>query len=181
MAASSVDLILLGLLKKQPMNPYELWKFIEFRGLSTIVKISEPAVYKNVHRLHKAGFLDKTTEKTGDLPEKSIYRVTKDGEKKFGELMEHFATNPGGIFFDFNAMVAFLGFVDKKKAVELLSVLQESIRTRSQVIDGLLENKPENKDYPPFPQEGTEILNQYSQFLGTIDSWVSGIIKRKKK
>ena len=44
--ASTVDLVLLGLVHDQSRSAYDIQKHIEYRNLSYWVKISTPSIYK---------------------------------------------------------------------------------------------------------------------------------------
>ena len=45
---STIDLIVLGMLKKQALSAYELQKQVDYRNISRWVKISTPSIYKKV-------------------------------------------------------------------------------------------------------------------------------------
>lgn len=40
---ATIDLIVLGMLKKEPLSAYDLQKLVEYRNISKWVKISTPA------------------------------------------------------------------------------------------------------------------------------------------
>jgi DNA-binding PadR family transcriptional regulator len=103
---STINLNILGLLMKKPMSPYELAQYIDFRGIRTYIKISTPAIYKNMIKLNKAGYLDSEKRKDGEMPEKTIYKVNQKGEHYFLESMVKYSSNPEGIYFDFNSLYA---------------------------------------------------------------------------
>lgn len=46
--ASTVDLVLLGLVHDQSRSAYDIQKHIEYRNLSYWVKISTPSIYKRM-------------------------------------------------------------------------------------------------------------------------------------
>lgn len=46
---ATIDLIVLGMLKKQALSAYDLQKLVEYRNISKWVKISTPSIYKNSH------------------------------------------------------------------------------------------------------------------------------------
>lgn len=43
---ATIDLIVLGILKKDPMSAYDIQKLVEYRKISKWVKISTPSIYK---------------------------------------------------------------------------------------------------------------------------------------
>lgn len=43
---ATIDLIVLGILKKELMGAYDIQKLVEYRNISKWVKISTPSIYK---------------------------------------------------------------------------------------------------------------------------------------
>ncbi len=43
---ATIDLIVLGMLKKEPTGAYDIQKLVEYRNISKWVKISTPSIYK---------------------------------------------------------------------------------------------------------------------------------------
>ena len=50
---ATIDLIVLGILKKESMSAYDIQKMVEYRNISKWVKISTPSIYKKVIQLEK--------------------------------------------------------------------------------------------------------------------------------
>ncbi len=102
---SAVNLVILGILKKQSMNAYEMNKHIEHIRLKNWMKIGAPTIYQNLKKLAENGYLSTRIVKSGNMPEKVIYTVTDSGNDFFQELMVKFSKTPSPIFFDFNAFL----------------------------------------------------------------------------
>ena len=85
---AAIDLIVLGMIKQQPQSAYELQKNVEYRNISRWVKISTPSIYKKVIQLEEKGYLEAELVREGNMPEKSVYRITLEGEHFFMDLME---------------------------------------------------------------------------------------------
>ena len=60
---STIDLIVLGMLKKQALSAYELQKQVDYRNISRWVKISTPSIYKKVLQLEEKGYISGQTTK----------------------------------------------------------------------------------------------------------------------
>ena len=45
---ATIDLIVLGMVKQQPLSAYDIQKQVEYRNISKWVKISTPSIYKKV-------------------------------------------------------------------------------------------------------------------------------------
>ena len=52
---ATIDLIVLGILKKEPMSAYDIQKLVEYRNISKWVKISTPSIYKKGHSARRKG------------------------------------------------------------------------------------------------------------------------------
>ena len=102
---ATIDLIVLGILKKQPLGAYDLQKLVEYRNISKWVKISTPSIYKKVIQLEKKGYIISRIEKEGKMPEKAVYSLTEKGEQQFEKLMDELSCKPVHIFLDFNAVI----------------------------------------------------------------------------
>ena len=59
---ATIDLIVLGMLKKEPLSAYDLQKLVEYRNISKWVKISTPSIYKKVIQLEEKGYISSHIE-----------------------------------------------------------------------------------------------------------------------
>ena len=66
---ATIDLIVLGILKKEPMGAYDIQKLVEYRNISKWVKISTPSIYKKAIQLEEKGFIKGEIVKEGKMPE----------------------------------------------------------------------------------------------------------------
>ena len=62
---ATIDLIVLGMLKKEPLSAYDLQKLVEYRNISKWVKISTPSIYKKVIQLEEKGYISSHIEREG--------------------------------------------------------------------------------------------------------------------
>jgi len=82
---ATIDLIVLGILKKEPMSAYDIQKLVEYRNISKWVKISTPSIYKKAIQLEEKGLIRGEIVKEGKMPEKVIYSLTDAGEAEIEE------------------------------------------------------------------------------------------------
>lgn len=68
---ATIDLIVLGILKKEPMEPTDI-KVMEYRKYIKMVKISTPSIYKKAIQLEEKGFIKGEIVKEGKMPEKQF-------------------------------------------------------------------------------------------------------------
>lgn len=91
---ATIDLIVLGMLKRGSLSAYDIQKLVEYRNISKWVKISTPSIYKKVIQLEEKGFIKSSTVKEGKMPEKAVYSLTEAGAKEFALLMNEIASQP---------------------------------------------------------------------------------------
>lgn len=60
---ATIDLIVLGMLKRESLSAYDIQKLVEYRNISKWVKISTPSIYKKVLQLEEKGLIKSRIEK----------------------------------------------------------------------------------------------------------------------
>ena len=73
---ATIDLIVLGMLKKEPLSAYDIQKLVDYRNISKWVKISTPSIYKKVLQLEEKGYVQSRPVREGKMPEKAVYSLT---------------------------------------------------------------------------------------------------------
>ena len=66
---ATIDLIVLGMLKRESLSAYDIQKLVEYRNISKWVKISIPSICKKGIRLEEKGLFTSRKEKEGKMPE----------------------------------------------------------------------------------------------------------------
>ena len=168
---SSIDLTILGFLQKKSISAYELTKLFEFKRVQKWVKIGSPTIYQNIKKLAAKNYLTGKTVKQGEMPEKVIYSITKSGRKYFLELMNHFSSNPGKLYFDFNTVVGNLGLVDKETALNMLQNLRQNFINSKDDVD---KDFAEMKDVST---EGKAIMKLYRMIFRDMIKWVDELVE----
>ena len=124
---ATIDLIVLGILKKEPMGAYDIQKLVEYRNISKWVKISTPSIYKKAIQLEEKGFIKGEIVKEGKMPEKAVYSLTDEGEKEFVKLMMETASKPIHFFLDFNAVIVNLDKLPPESQQSCIASIEENI------------------------------------------------------
>lgn len=172
---STIDLIILGSLSQSPKSAYDLQKQIEARNLSRWVKIGSFTVYKKVRQFEAKGYVVSETVRNGNMPEKTLYTLTGEGERVFKQLMSKFSSAETRVFLDFNAVVVNLGLVEEGFADECITNMKSSIQnTKMQIMEQL----PKHKDIPFY---GRTIMEQQLLLLETLEKWEESFEKELEK
>ena len=166
---ATIDLIVLGILKKESLSAYDIQKIVEYRNISKWVKISTPSIYKKVIQLEKKGFMKGDIVKEGNMAEKTVYSLTEQGEKQFEKLMLEIASKPVRIFLDFNAVIVNLDSLPKEKQKSCLTEIEKNMKT----LKGYIEENVSLKEHlPEIPKTGMAVLEQQLILAQALETWI---------
>lgn len=166
---ATIDLIVLGMLKKESLSAYDIQKLVEYRNISKWVKISTPSIYKKVIQLEAKGYISSHIEKDGKMPEKTVYSLTEKGKKEFDKLMLEISCKPINIFLDFNAVIVNLASMPEEKQKECLVNIESNIAVLKSYLEENIELKKNAKDVPA---TGMAVLNQQLVLAQAIEEWI---------
>jgi DNA-binding PadR family transcriptional regulator len=169
---ATIDLIVLGILKKEPMSAYDIQKLVEYRNISKWVKISTPSIYKKVIQLEEKGYICSTPVKEGNFAEKAVYSLTEDGAKEFESLMFEIARSPVNIFLDFNAVIVNLESLPPESQRSCLTDIEDNVKTLKAY---LVENITAKETMPEIPKTGMAVLQQQLILAQTIEAWIASL------
>ena len=79
---SKLATLILGILAERERNPYEITKMLSELQTKKWLPMADSTVYATINNLKKKGMILGRTEKDGNLPEKTIYSITDEGEKE---------------------------------------------------------------------------------------------------
>lgn len=166
---ATIDLIVLGMLKKESLSAYDIQKLVEYRNISKWVKISTPSIYKKVIQLEEKGFITSHTEKDGKMPEKAVYTLTDAGREEFEKLMFEISCKPINMFLDFNAVIVNLENMSKEKQKECLDNIECNINVLKTHIQENIALKENDQD---IPATGMAVLHQQFLLIQAIEEWM---------
>lgn len=170
---AAIDLIVLGMLKKESMSAYDIQKLVEYRNISKWVKISTPSIYKKTIQLEEKGLIRGTVVKEGKMPEKAVYSLTEAGEKEFERLMREIASNPIHIFLDFNAVIVNLDSLPPETRKSCVADIEKNVKQLKAYLE---ENIREKESIPEIPATGMAVLKQQLVLAEAIETWISSEI-----
>lgn len=74
--------ILLGLIRRTPLNAYEITKQLQLMNVQRWYNIANSTVYATLKTLEKKKYICGTIKKDGNMPDKTIYTLTDKGEQE---------------------------------------------------------------------------------------------------
>ena len=171
---ATIDLVVLGMLKRESLSAYDIQKLVEYRNISKWVKISTPSIYKKVIQLEEKGLITSRTEKDGKMPEKAVYSLTAAGKEEFERLMLEISCKPINIFLDFNAVIVNLESMAQEQQRECLDNIENNINVLKSY---LAENIASKENAPGIPAAGMVVLRQQSFLVQAIEEWIGALKK----
>lgn len=169
---SAIDLIVLGMLKQQPLSAYDIQKQVEYRRISRWVRISTPSIYKKVLQLEEKGYLSASFVREGKMPEKAIYSLTPAGEAEFERLMLHTADQPVRFYLDLNAVVVNLDSLPPAQQRVCLDRIQTNVSSLTAELEDNLRRK---QDLPAIPDTAKAVLRQQLALAQAIQTWLASV------
>ena len=171
---ATIDLIVLGILKKEPMSAYDIQKLVEYRNISKWVKISTPSIYKKVIQLEEKGYITSHIEKDGKMPEKAVYSLSEAGKQEFEKLMVEISCKPINIFLDFNAVVVNLESMTKESQKECLDNIENNMKVLKTYLEKDIALEESVDD---IPATGMAVLQQQYMLAKAIEEWICTLKK----
>ncbi len=172
---ATIDLIVLGMLKKQALSAYDIQKLVEYRNISKWVKISTPSIYKKVIQLEEKGLLQSVSVRENNMPEKAVYSLTPRGEQVFEQLMQEISAQPIRIFLDFNAVIVNLDSLPLDIQKSCISNIERNVRELKSYLE---ENLKEKENAPEIPEAGMAVLRQQFVLAESIEAWIASLKRR---
>ena len=172
---ATIDLIVLGMLKKQSLSAYDIQKLVEYRNISKWVKISTPSIYKKVIQLEEKGLLQSVLVRENNMPEKAVYSLTDSGEQEFERLMRELSAQPIRMFLDFNAVIVNLDSVPLRMQKSCVANIEKNVQDLKSYLE---ENLREKENAPEVPEIGMAVLRQQFVLAETIETWIAELKKR---
>ena len=167
---SAIDLTLLGLVIPAPISAYDLAKFVEQHELKDLIRLSIPAIYKNLKKLEKQDYLSSTYEKHGEMPEKTIYTITASGRKLFAKLMDKYTDEKIKYHFEFNPVIVNLDKLPKTKSKQLVRKLKARLEKRRQ------DFKKDKQVWHTIGKTGAVLFSQVQHVNHALLEWIDELI-----
>jgi DNA-binding PadR family transcriptional regulator len=112
--------MILGIIYKKPINAYEIIKKLEEMNINSWYKIADSTVYATVKQANKKEYLSVKIVRDGEMPQKKIYSLTKNGENEIERTVESFISGFDYDIRNFNIGMFFSDIPGVDKTIKLL-------------------------------------------------------------
>lgn len=107
--SNPLALAVLATLCQRPMHPYEMATTMREQHYDTAVKLNYGSLYSVVESLRRIGCVNVDgTERTGNRPERTVYRITPAGRVELAQWLRSILSTPACEFPVFSAGLAFM-------------------------------------------------------------------------
>lgn len=143
---STINLMILGILKYRPINAYEIVKVIKDYKIDKWIKITAPSVYLNLRKMKEKGYLDGEIIKDSEAPERTIYSITGKGDEYYESLMKKYSSCPPPSYENYLPFISNLVHMEERReeGLDMLKALRNSFNTQIDEIDFFRKKLPGN-------------------------------------
>ncbi|HMK96204.1 MAG TPA: PadR family transcriptional regulator [Acidimicrobiales bacterium] len=119
--SNPLALAVLMCLCERPMHPYEVATTLRQRNKHESVRLNYGSLYAVVESLERRGLIEpKEIERSGRLPERTIYHITDAGKNEVHEWLSELLSVPAKEYPAFEAAISFLPGLPPATVVALL-------------------------------------------------------------
>ena len=126
--------MLLGLINEKPLNAYEITKQLQFMNVKQWYNIADSTVYTTIRNLEKKKLISGTVEKVGNMPDRTIYRITEKGKT---ELLNSLKKSILQFDYDSNVFSITAFFIDIFPVQEQRELLKERLDILNNYLNGI--------------------------------------------
>jgi DNA-binding PadR family transcriptional regulator len=120
--SNPLALAVLACLAERPMHPYEMASTMRERHKDDSIKLNYGSLYSVIESLCRNRFIEaKETEKAGNRPERTIYRLTESGSLELNDWLGELLAEPKKEYTQFQAGLALLPVLPPDEAAKLLT------------------------------------------------------------
>lgn len=136
---SSTELVILGLLKRQPAHGWELLRTVRLQNMSEYIRVAPSALYKALARLEDQGYVEARSERDGRRPERQAYSITRTGEARLQQLLQQHLQAPVDHSDSLTAALTFADLAPRETIVKELRQRRDLVAATQQEAARLLD------------------------------------------
>jgi DNA-binding PadR family transcriptional regulator len=168
----STRLVLLGLLKDQPLHGYELKHIIE-SYMGDWTNIAFGSIYFALKKLTEEGLVQElSSEQEGRRPSRRIYEISDTGRDEFLRLLESLWTSEGRDYFPLDIGLFFMDQLPKDKRLPLIEGRMGGIR---KALGRLEEHHSSTLRDPQVPPVSAAIFSHTRYHLKAELAWLEEV------
>lgn len=132
--------ILLGIIEQQPVNAYELNKWLSVMHVRDWYNVANSTVYATLKAAEKKGYITGSIERSGNMPDKTIYAITEKGRTTFLETIKNYLSDFDYDITAFHIALFFIEAIGRQEAAALLEDRAALLKKYEEGIDRQLKH-----------------------------------------
>jgi DNA-binding PadR family transcriptional regulator len=136
-------LVILWLLSEQPLHGYRIKLILDDGSLRFWFPIETGSIYAVLRSLERGGFIEaEVVEREGQRPERTRFKITKEGRQHFQELLRKAWRDPARPTDSIDLALAARAELEEGEAEELLSERADALRERMEELKRVSPSAP---------------------------------------
>jgi DNA-binding PadR family transcriptional regulator len=174
----STRLVILGLLRNQPLHGYEIKQIIE-EHMGDWTSIAFGSIYFALGKLSEEGLIEMVaTEKAGNRPSRSIYQATEAGRAEFLRLLRDVWSEPERQYFAIDVALAFMNALPPE---EIKGYLQKRLAQLRGELDYLKLHQQDQMSQPEVPASATAIFEHARAHAEAELAWTDELLEKMER
>ncbi len=159
--------MLLGLIYEKPLNAYEIIKLLNYMNVKWWFNIADSTVYSTLKTLERKEFITGSTEKVGNMPDRTVYSLSEKGKNEFTDTLKASILQ---FNYDTNIFSIAAFFLDIFTPDEKQKLLQERLAFLQKYRTGI-----ENQINPLWESEVSTVHSaNVKRMLDLVDAEITG-------
>lgn len=126
--------MLLGIIAKEPINPYGIIKKLDLMNTKFWFYIGNSTVYITLKNLEKSNYIIGVREKSGNMPDKTVYSITDLGLQKLKDTIRQICTR---LDYDTTLFSIAVNFINIFEKTERKTILLERLNYLQHYYEGI--------------------------------------------
>jgi len=131
---SKLAALILGIVSERERNPYEITKMLDYLNTKKWLPMADSTVYATINNLKKNNLITGRQERTGNLPEKTIYSITPEGEFELHESITNFLEDDASAPSNFDIGILLMHNLSKPEILMKLKKKMERLENNSYLV-----------------------------------------------
>jgi DNA-binding PadR family transcriptional regulator len=174
----STRLVILGLLREQPLYGYEIKHIIE-EHMGDWTSIAFGSIYFALAKLGEEGFVEKiATEQEGNRPSRDVYQITDSGRAEFLRLLREVWREFERQYYSIDIGLAFMEALPLE---EIKGYLRQRVRQLVEKVKYLNVHLEEQLEHQEMPRSAVAIFDHSRAHLEAELAWTEDLLDKVER
>lgn len=174
----STRLVILGLLRDQPLHGYEIKQIIE-EHMGDWTSIAFGSIYFALGKLSEEELIEMVaTEKAGNRPSRSIYQITEAGRAEFLRILRDVWREPERQYFSIDVGLAFMNALPGE---EIKGYLQRRVLQLEETRKYLDSHQQDQMGQPNVPASAAAIFEHSRAHAAAELVWTKELLEKMEQ